>query len=684
MIAAASDAAPLEEFLILLRKPIRFFPIFFVFIAIFCSAQTPATSGEFVLYKFASPIGNETYTIQTHQETYTLASHFLFTDRGSAVPLETTYVASRKDGAPVTFETKGRVARMMDIDDQLRIKGNTVEMHRSGKTSKIGLSGKWFVTDGYSPVAMQEQMMRWWLAHGRPPEFTVYPSGATVHILPSKNLILGGQTMHGYTVGGLIWGQESLWMDDARNLVALVSIDAEFDHFEAVRVYFAKQIGVFIEAAVKADLAALAKLSGSARMKPSAKLAIVGATIEDSVSGKAIPDGVILIEDGVIRAVGSRTEVQIPQGAKRLDATGKFAIPGLWDMHAHYEQVEWGPIYLASGVTGVRDAGNEFDFIRVLHEQLNGKGTAIGPRLEFAGVIDGKGSMSIGTVLADTPEQAIPLVDKYEAAGARQIKIYSSVNAETLKAITAKAHSLGLTVTGHVPEGLTALDGINDGMDQINHLPFLLPYFTKQPTGADGKPDRKKPLILELDSERGKELLRVLQEHHTVIDPTLAVYEMLSHTAPYDQLEPGLKHLPPQLQANLDTPPAPEDMVPVVKARQEATMAVMKKLHEAKIPIVAGTDQTIPGYSLHRELELYVEAGYSPLEALQTATIEAAKALGLEKESGSLTTGKRGDVILLDADPLQDIHNTRKIWRTVSAGAVYDPALLWKSVDFQP
>ena len=113
-------------------------------------------------------------------------------------------------------------------------------------------------------------------------------------------------------------------------------------------------------------------------------------------------------------------------------------------------------------------------------------------------------------------------------------------------------------------------------------------------------------------------------------------------------------------------------------------MAALRALHQAGIPIVAGTDQAIPGYSLHREIEMYVEAGFTPLEAIQSATIQAAKALGVEKESGSIDPGKRGDVLLLDADPLADIHTTRNVWRTVAAGAVYSPAPLWTSVDFKP
>jgi imidazolonepropionase-like amidohydrolase len=517
----------------------------------------------------------------------------------------------------------------------------------------------------------------------------VYPSGATVHIEPAETLTVSGNAgnvnAHGYTIGGLIWGQESLWMDDAQNLVALVSTDAEFDHFEAVREAYEPHLGSFIAAAVKSNLAALAKLSSTARIAPAHRLAIVGATLEDSTGAPAIPDSVILIEDGRIKAVGTRAQVRIPKGATLLDASGKYAIPGLWDMHAHYEQVEWGPIYLAAGVTSVRDVGNEFDFIRALHEQLDRKqNPAIGPHIEFAGIIDGIGPISLGAVTADTPEEADELVKKYKEAGARQIKIYSSVKPAVVKAICAAAHARGMTVTGHIPEGMTAVEGVEDGMDQINHIQYEVPYFAHPAMGADGKPDRTKPVVLELDGPKPKELIGVLKAHHTVLDPTMVVFESFMNTVPMEQLEPGMNHLPAQLREALDNAPPPADKVVLVAARWQAFMATLRALHAAGIPMVAGTDQTIPGYSLHREMEIYVEAGFSPLEALQAATIEPARALGVEAESGSLTAGKRGDVLLLDADPLADIHNTRKVWRTVAAGAVYSPGPLWESVGFKP
>ncbi len=649
------------------------------------NAQQPETAGKFVLHKFAKAIGQETYTIQTSGDTITLTSHFLFKDRGAPVPLETVYVSRAADGSPVSYTAKGRSSRLSEMNDSITVNGNSLSITRSGKPQTQTPSGAWFITDGYSPVAMQEQMMRWWIAHARPAQFTVYPSGASVHIEPAGTIPAGSTAAHGYTVSGLIWGQESLWLDDAENLVALVSTDAEFDHFEAVREPYEPSLGAFIAAAVESNLAALAKLSSAARIAPARKLAITGATLEDSTGAPALPDSVILIENGVIKAVGPRSKVRIPKDASILDATGKFAIPGLWDMHAHYEQVEWGPIYLAAGVTSVRDVGNEFDFIRALHEQLDRqKDPAIGPHLEFAGIIDGIGPVSLGAVIADTPDEATNLVEKYKAAGARQIKIYSSVKPEVVKAICVAAHARGMTVTGHIPNGMTAIDGVNDGMDQINHIQYEIPYFTHPVLGADGKPDRTKPPVLDLDGPDAKKLIAALQAHHTVLDPTVALFESFMNTVPLDQLEPGLDHVAPQLHEALDNPPPPAEKAAQMTARWQALMGTLRALHAAGIPMVAGTDQAIPGYSLHREIELYVEAGFTPLEALQAATIEPARALGVESESGSLAPGKRGDVLLLDADPLADIHNTRKVWRTVAAGAVYSPAPLWQSVGFIP
>ncbi len=640
------------------------------------------SSGTFVLHKFGRAIGTETYSTVETDGLRTLTSKFLFTDRGTKVPLEATFVSRGDDLAPISYKAKGRSSRFSEMDDVVTVRANQIVVVRSGKTETLTPNGPWFMTDGYSPAAMQEQMLGWWLSSGRPQEFTVYPANAKVRIGRADPVVVDGKTTLGYTVDGLIWGEEALWMDESGALEALVSTDAEFDHFEAIREPYEKNLDIFIGAAVKANLSALRRLTTEATSATAPQVAIVGATLEDSTGAPAVKDSTILIEGGVIRQVGKRSQVQIPKGAMVVDATGRYAVPGLWDMHAHYEQVEWGPIYLASGVTSVRDVGNEFAFIRTLHQELDRRtGAAIGPHLEFAGIIDGSGPSTLGAVVADTPEQAGEWITKYKAIGAKQIKVYDSIKSEILKAIAEQAHAQGMSVTGHVPEGMTAEEAVKDGMDQINHLGYLAPYFAHWPNGADGKPDYTKDPQADLDSDRSKQLIDLLRQHHTVIDPTFAVVEMNLHAGQLDRLEPGVDHLPPQLKSALDSPPDPRSLVGLYR---KIALGILRRLHAAGIPVIAGTDQAIPGYSLHRELELYVEAGFTPLEAMQSATIQAARALGVESESGTLEVGKRGDVLLLDADPLQDIHNSLRVWRTVASGTVYEPSPLWRAVGFVP
>ena len=163
-------------------------------------AQQPTTSGTFLLHKFAREIGKETYSIAQNGNTYTLTSHFLFTDRGTKVPLETTFTANSANLAPVSYAAKGRSSRESAMDDALSVQNSSLTVTTSGKSQTVAPQGPWFITDGYSPVAQQEQMMRWWLANGKPAEFTVYPSGAKVHIEPSSTLTVNGAAAHGYTI----------------------------------------------------------------------------------------------------------------------------------------------------------------------------------------------------------------------------------------------------------------------------------------------------------------------------------------------------------------------------------------------------------------------------------------------------------------------------------------------------
>src|SRR5262249_52243553 len=164
-----------------------------------------------------------------------------------------------------------------------------------------------------------------------------------------------------------------------------------------------------------------------------------------------------------ITAVGPRAGVKIPANAKVIDVGGKFLLPGLWDMHSHLYQAEFGPTYLAAGITTARDVGNDIEFGTALRDAAK-EGRGLGPRMLLAGYIDGKGSHGFD-VEVETPEEARAAVQRYKNAGYEQIKIRDNVKLETLKVICGEAHRLGMTVTGHVPGGMSALQAVEAGMD---------------------------------------------------------------------------------------------------------------------------------------------------------------------------------------------------------------------------
>ena len=656
-------------------------------------AQEPSSTileqGKFTLHKFEQAIGQETYEIRRDGDSITAKIDFKFTDRGSEVPLSTTFRGAQ-DLTPQAFEIKGRTARPVSIDEAVTIENGKVHVRSRDKQSDSAApDDPYFTIAGYAPTTMQMLMVRFWATHGSPPQLATLPSGS-VKIEPrGQDTIHVGdkdEKLDRYTVEGLIWGRETLWFDSNRNLVAAITTDAEFDHFEAIRDGYESALGDFVGRAGSDNMSALAEISKGIPGSHSATVAIVGATLIDGTGAAPIPDSSVVIENGRIKAVGPRSKVKIPQNASVVDAKGKFLLPGLWDMHAHFEQVEWGPIYLAAGVTTVRDCGNEFEFITSVRDAI-AQNRGLGPRLLLAGIVDGTGPLALSVQHVDTPEQARTWVDRYHQAGFQQMKIYSSVKLEEVKAVADEAHRLGMTVTGHVPQGLNAFQTIEAGQDQINHIQYVVDIMHAPFPKDMSRPDRMKAIAdLNLDSPEAQKAMSFLKDHHTVVDPTMALFELFTATTakPPSSFEPGVEKIAPELAQPITDVEPPSERSAIGDKVFHKEIAVLGALHRAGIPIVAGTDQAVPGYSLHREIELYVQAGFTPMEAIQAATIVPARAMGLDKESGTVQKGKRGDLILINGDPLQDIHNTRNVEYVISNGTMYRTAELWQSVGFKP
>jgi imidazolonepropionase-like amidohydrolase len=390
---------------------------------------------------------------------------------------------------------------------------------------------------------------------------------------------------------------------------------------------------------------------------------MTGATIVDGTGRPAIPDGVVIVRDGRIADVGPRSAVTIPDGVPTVDVSGKTLIPGLWDMHTHVTQVEWAPVYLGAGVTTVRDMGNEFEFITALRDSIASR-RALGPRLLLAGLVDGSGPNAFGVYYADTVDEAKKVVAKYHDAGFQQIKIYSLITPPIVAAICVEAHRLGMTVTGHVPNGMTIDQAAVAGMDHIAHLAIR---------GEAGSDEVNRTIV-------------VLRDRKTVIDPTQSWNELLGHAAgtPLTAFQPGAAKIPPPLSRLFSNAAVAGIDAATARARLERGLRIVKALHDAGVPVVVGTDEGIPGHAVHREIELYVEAGLTPMEALQAATIVPARAMKLDAELGTIEKGKRADLVVLNANPLDAIGNIRTVRWTISDGRVYDAPALWRSVRFQP
>ncbi len=661
--------------------------------AVLSQTAAPAISadaGRFRLHKFEQPIGEETYTITRNGDTVTLKSNFEFTDRGTKVPLTATLRAAA-NYTPQSFVIKGSTSRVSTIDTDVEISGAQATIRQRNDTRTVAAPQSFFTIAGYAPVAMQMALIRYWRAHGSPARLATLPSGEVqIQDRGAETVALDGYSLQveRYSIRGLIWGLETLWMDSDNNLAALVSTDAEFDHFEAVREEYEPALAKFVASAARDEMAALTELSKQMPGRRTGTFAFTGATLIDGTGAAPIVNATVVTRDGKILAAGPGDKTPIPPDAQRIDVTGKYIIPGLWDMHAHYEQVEWGPIYLAVGVTTVRDVGNEFDFITAVRDAVN-SGNALGPHMLLAGIVDGDGPYAIGIDRVNSPADAEMWVKRYHDAGFQQIKIYSSMKSDNVRAVCADAHQLGMTVTGHIPNGMTAYDGVNDGMDQINHIHYILDMLL--PAKVDltklKRPNRLKMMAsLDVNSKQGKKAVAFLKEHNTVIDPTMALMEFENRPAnvPADKMEPGIDHVAPELRAQLVNGGLPPDLAADAQKLTQKELALIGALHRAGVRIVAGTDQTVPGYSLYRELELYVQAGFTPMEALQAATIMPARAMKVDRDSGSIEAGKRADLGILDANPLENIHNIRSVRSVVANGVLYQSAPLWQSVGFQP
>lgn len=497
----------------------------------------------------------------------------------------------------------------------------------------------------------------------------------------------GSRRVMSYEISGLGFKPETVWLDQDGSFFAAVSNWSSFilEGWESSVPELLELQNKHGNARIREDARALTRV-------PKGPLAIVNANLFDSQTGKSIPGSTVLIEGNRIKAVGADGKVAIPAGAERIDARGRALLPGLADMHVHLGEVE-GVQHLAAGVTTVRDMANDPDALRGFKQRFDA-GEEIGPRVFMSGIIEGSGPFAGPTkVLVDNDEKARAAVENYAQQGYQGVKIYSSIKPELVPVIAKLAHEKGLRVGGHVPAYMTARQFIEAGADELQHINFVFLNFFFDKVQDTRTPARftavaENAAKLDLGSPEVRSFVQLMKDKHTVLDPTVTVFNTMLTRQP-GTAGPGYAQiagrLPPQIRRSLLTGglPIPKGSEQQYRQSADALLRMIKLLHDSGITLVAGTDD-LPGFTLHRELELYVQAGISPPDTLRIATLNAAKVLKRDAELGTIAPGKFADMILVDGDPARQISDIRKTDLVVKDGKLYEVDALYRSIGVQP
>jgi Amidohydrolase family len=442
---------------------------------------------------------------------------------------------------------------------------------------------------------------------------------------------------------------------------------------------------------------------------PSA-IAITHVTVIDATGAAPQPDSTVIISDGRISAIGPANQVAIPRRARVVDASGKFLIPGLADMHIHLTGAGEPigsrefiiPLLIANGITTVRDMGGKVEYLKALRAEID-SGKRIGPRIFFTGpYLDGNPPSFQPSIVVQTPAEAIAAVDKLHSEGVDFIKVQSRLQPEPYYAIALESKRLNIRFLGHVPDSITAAAASDAGQASIEHLTgVLLGCSTREeelrqrrlapvPPGEDKAQklarDRAwtKDLLDSYSAQKAENLFQKFLANRTWQVPTLPLLIHLAYLVPESDRagDTRLKYIPRDVRQNWDRSrnelldARTEEDFALQRRLVKQSLAGVKTMNDAGVPFMAGTDaaapNVFPGFSLHEDLALLVEAGLTPMQALQAATVRPAEFLGPTAEQGTIEAGKRADLVLLDANPLEDIHNTQKIRALIVNGRLLD------------
>ena len=428
-------------------------------------------------------------------------------------------------------------------------------------------------------------------------------------------------------------------------------------------------------------------VSASCIKKEEADLAITNVSIIDVKGGPTKTHMTVLIKGNRIIAISDSNEIRIKESTGQIDGTDKFLIPGLWDMHVHWYEEDYLPLFVANGVVGIRIMWGypvHFEW-----SEKSQKDELLCPRMVISSpIIDGPDSR-MRTIIVSNKSEARIITNLIKMAGYDFIKVYTDLTPNVFFAIADVSKKLGIPFAGHLPWRITLLEASNAGQKSIEHLisddiylacssledeihkEWIENIQNNIPFNREKEAENKRKIKESFDDNKAKSLFASLRENNTWFCPTIIVekekdfpeamvlaYDSLFKYWPLEFRKGKKERINNRIQRN-------KDLDPMLKSNFQEKLDMLYLMHQNGVKFIAGTDTYVPycppGFCLHGELELFVEAGFSPLEALQTATINAAIFNGSEDSLGTVEVDKIADLVLLEANPLDNIQNTKKI-----------------------
>ncbi len=611
-------------------------------------------------------------------------TNYSYRDNGRGPDIEEE-IALADDGTFLSYRLRGKTTYGAVLDERFSVSRGRASWRSSSERGSTALTGRAMYLPNYGSPEINAMIVRSTQRAGG--SLAALPGGELKSIqLKEARVGPSGKerAVALFAIFGLGLQPDYVWLDADGGMRLFASINVGGSHLVASG--FASQAPELERLQQAAEAEYLRDIAQKHAKPLPEPILIRGVRVFDTKSASLGAASDVYVHDGRISAIypaGSTAR----EAATVIEGAGRALLPGLFDMHAH-EDAWNAALQIAGGVTTSRDMGNDNATLAKLISDIN-RGDLIGPHIVPAGYIEGESPYSSrGGFVVSSVEEAQAAVDWYAQRGFPQVKLYNSIKPEWAAPIAAYAHSRGLRVSGHVPAFSRSESVVRDGYDELQHINQLMLNFVSDPD-TDSRTITRFILVgeraraLDLDSKAVRDFIALLAERGIVIDATMATFEG-SYTQRPGDIDPSVAaiadHVPFATQRawRNNSMDVSGGRLETYRESWQRMIQFFGRMHAAGVPLVAGTD-SIAGFMLHRELELYIQAGIKAGEAIRIATENGARYSGVLNETGTIERGKRADLILVDGDPTKDISDIRRVSYVLKDGVGYAPADIYEA-----